>query len=137
MFCQFFGELNGILHETKHFSFDLEIIPPLQRAEKPLMTNKTDINEKVRLNLRYLYNHSNLFQTMFEYARLVLTVEIDHIIIAAVNLKVVPARLLKRNISSWEIILLRAAEKISDLTLKEILVIPCQEYNIHVSHYLS
>ena len=27
-----FVELNGILHETKHLSFDPDIIPPLQRA---------------------------------------------------------------------------------------------------------
>ena len=36
-----FSELNGILHETKHFSFDLDSIPPMQTAEKPLMTDKT------------------------------------------------------------------------------------------------
>ena len=35
-----FGELNGILHETKHFSSESDSIPPLQRAEKPLMTDK-------------------------------------------------------------------------------------------------
>ena len=29
-----FGEFNGILHETKHFSFDLGSIPSLQRAVK-------------------------------------------------------------------------------------------------------
>ena len=27
-----FGEFNGILHETKHFSFDLDSIPPLHMA---------------------------------------------------------------------------------------------------------
>ena len=29
------SELNEILNETKHFSFDLNSLPPLQRAVKP------------------------------------------------------------------------------------------------------
>lgn len=44
------------------------------------------------------------------------------------------SRLGNKNIFSREIIIFKAAEKISDSTSKEIFVIPCQEYNIHLFH---
>ena len=49
--------------------------------------------------------------------------------LAAANLKVVPA---KEKYLLWGDDSFRAAGKISDSTLKEILVIPCQDDNINV-----
>ena len=91
------------------------------------------MTDKISTKRLYLFEKSvQSFKSVFRqrlnmHARLVLTVEIDQVIIAATNLKVVPAieKYLLLGDNSFS-----AAEKISDLILKDIHVIPCQEYNI-------